>query len=72
MQQWHAYNEETMHGRYPIVDENKKVLGIVTSKDMIGVAKETPIDKSDDKASDYGKWKNVCRSCGAYDGMGRY
>ncbi len=24
VQQWHAYNEETMHGRYPIVDENKK------------------------------------------------
>ncbi|HDR4722433.1 CBS domain-containing protein [Bacillus cereus group sp. Sample62] len=45
VQQWHAYNEETMHGRYPIIDENKKVLGIVTSKDMIGVVKETPIDK---------------------------
>lgn len=43
--QWHAYNEETMHGRYPIVDENKKVLGIVTSKDMIGVVKEIPIEK---------------------------
>ena len=24
VQQWHAYNEETMHGRYPIVDENKR------------------------------------------------
>ncbi|MGA4590194.1 CBS domain-containing protein, partial [Bacillus bombysepticus] len=23
-----------MHGRYPIVDESNKVLGIVTSKDM--------------------------------------
>ncbi|MDM5190290.1 DRTGG domain-containing protein [Bacillus sp. DX4.1] len=43
--QWHAYNEETMHGRYPIVDETNKVLGIVTSKDMIGVAKEMPIEK---------------------------
>lgn len=39
------YNEETMHGRYPIVDETNKVLGIVTSKDMIGVAKEMPIEK---------------------------
>ncbi|PFK35738.1 hypothetical protein COI93_16550 [Bacillus cereus] len=45
VEQWHAYNEETMHGRYPIVDENKKVLGIVTSKDMIGIVKETPIEK---------------------------
>ncbi|EMA6342669.1 DRTGG domain-containing protein [Bacillus cytotoxicus] len=45
VERWHAYNKETMHGRYPIIDDNKKVLGIVTSKDMIGVAKETPIEK---------------------------
>ncbi|MFD0770619.1 DRTGG domain-containing protein [Bacillus sp. CGMCC 1.60114] len=45
VEKWHKYNEETMHGRYPIVDEANKVLGIVTSKDMIGVVKETPIEK---------------------------
>ncbi len=45
VEKWHMYNEETMHGRYPIVDEANKVLGIVTSKDMIGVAKDTPIEK---------------------------
>ncbi|SFJ25646.1 Predicted transcriptional regulator containing CBS domains [Bacillus sp. 71mf] len=44
-ERWHKYNVETMHGRYPIVDETNKVLGIVTSKDMIGVAKDTPIEK---------------------------
>lgn len=44
-ERWHKYNVETMHGRYPIVDETNKVLGIVTSKDMIGVANDTPIEK---------------------------
>lgn len=44
-ERWHKYNVETMHGRYPIVDETNKVLGIVTSKDMIGIAKDTPIEK---------------------------
>ncbi|MCM3734309.1 DRTGG domain-containing protein [Bacillus cytotoxicus] len=44
-ERWHKYNVETMHGRYPIVDETNRVLGIVTSKDMIGIAKDTPIEK---------------------------
>lgn len=42
---WHESNETSMHGRYPIVDEKNKVLGIVTSKDIIGIPKETLIEK---------------------------
>lgn len=42
---WYKYNTETMHGRYPVVDENMKVQGMVTSKDVIGVDKDMPIEK---------------------------
>ncbi|MFB9760041.1 DRTGG domain-containing protein [Ectobacillus funiculus] len=42
---WHEYSQETLHGRYPIIDENLKVLGIITAKDIIGVPIETPVEK---------------------------
>ena len=42
---WHEYSQETLHGRYPIIDENLKVLGIITAKDIIGVSIETPVEK---------------------------
>ena len=29
-------NKETGHGRFPVVDQNMKVQGMVTSKDIIG------------------------------------
>ncbi|MCP8967443.1 CBS domain-containing protein [Ectobacillus ponti] len=45
VQKWHDYSQQTMHGRYPVVDESLKVLGIVTSKDVIGVPLDTPVEK---------------------------
>ncbi len=36
-----------MHGRFQLCDESNKVLGIVTSKDMIGVAKEHQLISND-------------------------
>lgn len=42
---WEKYNEETMHGRFPVVDANMKVQGMVTSKDIIGKQKEIPVEK---------------------------
>ncbi|MFD3445324.1 DRTGG domain-containing protein [Microbacteriaceae bacterium 4G12] len=45
VEQWHAYSEQTMHGRYPIIDDNFKVVGMVTSKDVIGVPRTTLIEK---------------------------
>jgi predicted transcriptional regulator len=42
---WQKYNEETMHGRFPVVDANMKVQGMVTSKDIIGKQKEIPVEK---------------------------
>ena len=42
---WQKYNEETMHGRFPVVDANMKVQGMVTSKDIIGKQREIPVEK---------------------------
>ncbi|WP_059171390.1 DRTGG domain-containing protein [Bacillus sp. FJAT-27445] len=45
VRQWHIYNRETKHGRYPVVDQGMKVQGIVTSKDIVGQEMDTPIEK---------------------------
>lgn len=42
---WHELNEKTGHSRYPVVDENFRVQGMVTSKDVLGSNKQTPIEK---------------------------
>jgi predicted transcriptional regulator len=42
---WHEYNQETRHSRYPVVDQNMKIHGMVTSKDILGQDLETSIDK---------------------------
>ncbi|MCM3179604.1 CBS domain-containing protein [Cytobacillus horneckiae] len=42
---WLRYNRETTHSRFPVVDHNMKVQGMVTSKDIMGHDPETPIEK---------------------------
>ncbi len=42
---WHEWEEKTTHSRYPVVDDKQKVVGIVTSKDVIGKKTEMNIDK---------------------------
>ncbi|TLS39125.1 CBS domain-containing protein [Pseudalkalibacillus caeni] len=42
---WHELNEQTKHSRYPIVDEQMKVRGIVTSKDILGANPDIPVSK---------------------------
>ncbi|MFS0780604.1 DRTGG domain-containing protein [Bacillus sp. 1P06AnD] len=42
---WFELNEETTHSRFPVVDANNKVIGVVTAKDIMGSPHETPIDK---------------------------
>lgn len=37
--------EETGHNRFPVVDEWNRVIGMVTSKDMVDASKEQTIDK---------------------------
>jgi predicted transcriptional regulator len=42
---WHEFNQETRHSRYPVVDQNMKIQGMVTSKDILGQDIDTSIDK---------------------------
>ena len=42
---WHELNSETKHSRYPVVDHNKKIQGIITAKDIVGHDEGTPIEK---------------------------
>ncbi|OCA91375.1 hypothetical protein A8F94_05825 [Bacillus sp. FJAT-27225] len=43
--QWHTYNRETKHGRYPVVDHSMKIQGMVTAKDVMGHNPDTLIEK---------------------------
>lgn len=45
VQQWYDFNVETKHNRYPVVDNQNRVVGIVTSKDVIGKDTQSTIDK---------------------------
>lgn len=42
---WHVFNSETKHSRYPVVDRNTKIQGMVTAKDIVGHDETTLIDK---------------------------
>lgn len=42
---WHEFNQKTTHSRYPVVDQNMKIQGMVTSKDILGQNSETGIEK---------------------------
>jgi predicted transcriptional regulator len=42
---WYQYNKETQHSRFPVVDSNLKVQGMVTGKDVLVAEKSTPIEK---------------------------
>jgi predicted transcriptional regulator len=42
---WHEHNRETMHSRFPVIDDNRKIQGMVTSKDILGQNPDTHIDK---------------------------
>ncbi|HSP23187.1 MAG TPA: DRTGG domain-containing protein [Planococcus sp. (in: firmicutes)] len=42
---YHDKNEETSHGGFPVVDDNGKLVGIITSRDVIGHASSEIIEK---------------------------
>ncbi|WP_408007185.1 DRTGG domain-containing protein [Pseudalkalibacillus sp. A8] len=42
---WYELNRETNHSRYPVVDRKKRIVGVVTSKDIIGKDNELTIEK---------------------------
>lgn len=43
--EWHRHHQETRHSRYPVVDSNMKVVGIVTTKDVMNAGIEKQIEK---------------------------
>ncbi|WP_010195617.1 CBS domain-containing protein [Bacillus sp. m3-13] len=43
--EWYKVNEEIKHSRFPIIDKNLKVQGVVTSKDVLGKDSGTLIEK---------------------------
>jgi predicted transcriptional regulator len=43
--QWYKYNSETQHSRFPVVDNNLKVQGMVTGKDVLIAERSTLIEK---------------------------
>lgn len=42
---WFELNKETTHSRFPVVDKHQKLVGMVTSKDIMGVDQDVLIDK---------------------------
>ncbi|MFY4774608.1 DRTGG domain-containing protein [Metabacillus sp. RGM 3146] len=45
VEQWYELNVETGHGRFPVVDQNGKVQGMITSKDIMGAERSAIIEK---------------------------
>jgi len=45
VERWFMLNKETTHSRFPVVDNQNKVIGMVTAKDIMGVDPMTVIDK---------------------------
>ncbi|WP_421380455.1 DRTGG domain-containing protein [Bacillus salacetis] len=45
LEDWYEKNQSTFHSRFPVIDKNRKVQGMVTSKDVMGQEKDVAIDK---------------------------
>lgn len=44
VKRWYELNELTTHTRFPVIDNNKRVRGMVTSKDIIGKGDDIPVE----------------------------
>ncbi|WP_077327472.1 DRTGG domain-containing protein [Virgibacillus siamensis] len=45
LQRWYELNDQSKHTRFPVVDEKERVMGMVTSKDIIGKDVSLPVEK---------------------------
>jgi predicted transcriptional regulator len=45
LKDWQKLLEDTGHSRFPVVDEWNRVIGVVTSKDMVSASPEQTVDK---------------------------
>ncbi|BDG46164.1 CBS domain-containing protein [Parageobacillus sp. KH3-4] len=46
IERWYELNRETRHSRFPVVDQQWKVQGIVTAKDVLDFDRQLPIEKA--------------------------
>lgn len=42
---WFAFNEQSTHTRFPVVDDKQRVVGMVTSKDVVGKDVKIAVEK---------------------------
>ncbi|MFY0757294.1 DRTGG domain-containing protein [Metabacillus dongyingensis] len=45
IEEWYQNNYKTGHGRFPVIDHNLKVQGMVTSKDVMGYERHVIVEK---------------------------
>lgn len=45
VKKWHEINGHTSHSRYPVIDDDMKVRGMVAAKDVLGADMSVPIDQ---------------------------
>ncbi|MGV3272204.1 hypothetical protein CHH79_10785 [Bacillus siamensis] len=45
LEKWYEKNDETGHGRFPVIDRQMKIHGILTPKDIAGHDRSVPIEK---------------------------
>ncbi|GEL76864.1 DRTGG domain-containing protein [Tenuibacillus multivorans] len=45
IQQWYDLNNQTKHSRYPVINHQQRIIGMVTSKDIIGKPNHLKIEK---------------------------
>ncbi|PAC79231.1 CBS domain-containing protein [Bacillus velezensis] len=45
LEKWYEKNYETGHGRFPVINQQMKIHGILTSKDIAGHDRSVPIEK---------------------------
>lgn len=45
LHRWYELNEQSQHTRFPVVGEKERVMGMVTSKDIIGKDETMPVEK---------------------------
>jgi predicted transcriptional regulator len=45
IESWYALNRKSTHSRFPVVDQNMKVVGMVSSRDIVGKDEDIPINR---------------------------
>ena len=45
VRKWYELKEQSLHSRFPVIDRSQKILGVVTTKDVIGQKMDMSIEK---------------------------